>query len=156
MEASNVTNGDGDVCEFCDIDAFRRADMCMENQHCLFASSPDPATGDDLLPGSGVIIPLAHRETPFDLTADEWTATRDLLLQAKLAIDQRLAPDGYTLIWNCYPAGGQAIPHAHFHVIPRFADEPYAGRGGRWLLKQANNRRPDPARPGLGAARRDR
>jgi hypothetical protein len=31
---------------------------------------------------------------------------------------------------------GQEVMHAHLHVIPRFADEPYAGRGIRFLLKQ--------------------
>lgn len=97
-------------------------------------------------------MPLAHRETPFDLTDAEWIATRELLLRAKAAIDERFSPDGYTLIWNCYPVGGQATPHAHFHVIPRFSDEPYAGRGGRWLIKQPENRRPDPKRRGQGLA----
>jgi hypothetical protein len=31
--------------------------------------------------------------------------------------------------------------HAHLHVIPRFADEPLAGRGIRYALKQPTNRR---------------
>lgn len=136
-------------CLFCDLTQFRAADVCIENEYCLYASERS-----DVLPGSGIIIPLAHRETPFDLTPEEWTATRDLLLEAKSAQDERLAPDGYTLIWNCYPAGGQEIPHVHLHVIPRFDDEPYAGRGGRWLLKQPENRRADPTRPGSGKASR--
>ena len=66
-----------------------------------------------------------HRPSPFDFT-DEWEAT-ELLLKAKAAQDARLAPDGYTLIWNCSPDVG----HAHLHVIPRSDDEPLADRGGR-------------------------
>lgn len=137
-------------CDFCDLDGFRRSAICIENDHCLFASSPDPTTRDEVLPGSGVIIPLRHCETPFDFSDDEWAATRDLLLQARDVLDQELAPEGYTLIWNCYPVGGQSVPHAHLHVIPRFEDEPYATRGGRWYLKQPENRRPDPRRRGSG------
>lgn len=139
-------------CVFCDRDALRDSEICIENDHCLYASSCDPSTDDDILPGSGIIVPLAHRETPFDLTTQEWAATGELLKKAKAVIDARFSPDGYTLIWNCYEAGGQDVPHAHFHVIPRFADEPYAGRGGRWHIKQPKNRRPEPTRPGRGLA----
>jgi histidine triad (HIT) family protein len=53
-----------------------------------------------------------------------------------------LRPDGFNVGWNCGPVGGQVIPHAHLHVIPRFADEPYAGKGIRHWLKQESNRRP--------------
>jgi hypothetical protein len=38
-------------------------------------------------------------------------------------------------------------------VLLRFADEPRAGYGIRWWLRQPENRRPDPAAPGTG--RRD-
>jgi len=143
-----------DGCDFCDLTQFRAADICFENAHCLYASTHDPADPSGVLPGSGVIIPIAHRETPFDFTAEEWAATHELLIKAKAAQDERLAPDGYTLIWNCYPAGGQAVQHAHLHVLPRFDDEPYAGRGGRWAIKQPENRRPDPTRRGSGRAQK--
>jgi diadenosine tetraphosphate (Ap4A) HIT family hydrolase len=66
----------------------------------------------------------AHRPSPFDFTDEEWAATHELLLDAKAAWDERLAPDGYMLVWNCSPDVG----HAHLHVVPRFDDEPLAGR----------------------------
>jgi diadenosine tetraphosphate (Ap4A) HIT family hydrolase len=47
----------------------------------------------------------------------------------------------------------QELPHAHFHVIPRFDTEPLAGAGGRSAIKVAENRRPDPLAPGAGRAR---
>ena len=75
------------------------------------------------------------------------------MLAAKEAWDERLAPDGYTLIWNCGSPGGQEVPHAHFHVIPRFDDEPLSGAGGRSAIKAPENRRPDPFAPGNGRAR---
>ena len=125
----------------------------MENTVCLYVSTRDPADPPDVLPGCGVIIPIAHRTSPFDLTPEEWMATHEFLRKAKAAQNERLAPDGYTLIWNCNPAIGQSPAHAHLHVIPRFDDEPFADRGGRSAVKVPQNRRPDPLRPGNGRAK---
>jgi histidine triad (HIT) family protein len=145
-----MTEGD---CVFCDLTQFRAADVCFENDFCLYASTRDPRDPPDVLPGCGVIIPVAHRSSPFDFTPEEWAATHELLLKAKAAQDERLAPDGYTLIWNCFSEVGQPPNHAHLHVIPRFDDEPFADRGGRSAIKVPENRRPEPARRGSGRAR---
>jgi histidine triad (HIT) family protein len=144
-----VTESD---CVFCDLTQFRAADVCIENAFCLYASTRDPRDPPDVLPGCGVIIPIAHRLSPFDFTAEEWAATHDLLVRAKAAQDERLAPDGYTLIWNCFSELGQSPQHAHLHVIPRFDDEPLADQGGRSAIKVPENRRPDPFRRGSGRA----
>ena len=136
-------------CVFCDLNELRAADVYIENDFCAYASTRDPRDPPDVLPGCGVIVPIAHRPTPFDFTDEEWQATHELLLEAKAAQDERLAPDGYTLIWNCSPDFG----HAHLHVIPRFDDEPLAEQGGRSAIKAPENRRPDPFGPGNGRAR---
>jgi diadenosine tetraphosphate (Ap4A) HIT family hydrolase len=135
-------------CVFCDLTRLRAAEVCFENDLCVYASTRDPRDPPDVLPGCGVIVPLAHRPSPFDFTADEWAATHELLLKAKAAQDERLAPDGYTLVWNCAPE----IGHAHLHVVPRFDDEPFADHGGRSAIKVPENRRPDPSRRGNGRA----
>lgn len=97
-----------------------------------------------MLPGSGLIVPKAHRETVFDLTPEEWRDTNDLLQRVKALLDAEYAPDGYNVGWNAGAAAGQHVFHAHLHVIPRFADEPLAGKGIRHWLKQPENRRPRP------------
>jgi diadenosine tetraphosphate (Ap4A) HIT family hydrolase len=109
--------------------------ISLENNFCFFLE------GDDEIAGSGMIIPKALRETVFDLTRDEWNATFDLLQVVKLQIDTQFQPDGYNIGWNVNPIGGGHIPQAHLHVIPRFQDEVYAGRGIRWWFKQAENTR---------------
>ena len=134
-------------CVFCDLTQFRAAEICIENAFCLYASTRDPRDPPDVLPGCGVIIPIAHRVSPFDFTAEEWAATHELLLAAKTAQDDRLAPDGYLLVWNSAPG-----LHAHLHVIPRFDDEPLADLGGRSAIKVPDNRRPDPFARGNGRA----
>jgi len=64
-----------------------------------------------------------------------------MLQRVKVLLDNEYAPDGYNVGWNVGSVGGQHIFHAHFHVIPRFADEPFAGKGIRHWLKQPENRR---------------
>ena len=92
------------------------------------------------LVGSGVIIPVRHAETVFDLTPEEVCATFALLQHVKAWMDEHYHPDGYNVGWNCGAVGGQLAMHAHLHVIPRFRQEPYAGRGIRYWLKQPANR----------------
>jgi diadenosine tetraphosphate (Ap4A) HIT family hydrolase len=149
---SAVTND----CVMCDRARLRElAEVYLENEHCVYASSHDPSTPEEVLPGSGVIVPIAHRPSPFDFSPEEWAAVHDLLLRAKAVWDERLAPDGYGLYWTCFPrsADDVAAMHAHLHVVPRFADEPKADGGGRVGIKDAGNRRPNPFAPGRGLAR---
>jgi diadenosine tetraphosphate (Ap4A) HIT family hydrolase len=132
-------------CVFCDHDRLREADLCFENDFCIYASTRDPRDPPDVIPGCGGIVPKVHRASPFDLTAEEWMATWELLLLVRAELYKRLAPDGYTLGWN-----DQGGLHPHLHVIPRFDDEPMADQGVRSGIKDATNRRPDPWRPGAG------
>ena len=116
--------------------SFPAQKVVLENAHCVFVTTPQP-----VLQGSGLIVTKAVRETVFDLTPEEWTATYDLLQQVKTYLDRSLRPDGYNVGWNVCPVAGQTIPHVHLHVIPRFKDEPFAGRGIRYYLKQPENTR---------------
>ncbi|HUD39810.1 MAG TPA: hypothetical protein VMR14_23130 [Streptosporangiaceae bacterium] len=132
-------------CVICDHDRLGEADLYLENDFCIYSSTRDPRDPPDVIPGCGTIVPKAHRASPFDLTAEEWAATRELLLLVRAELRKRLAPDGYTLGWN-----DQGGLHPHLHVIPRFDDEPMAGQGVRSGIKDPANRRPDPWRPGTG------
>jgi len=125
-------------CPFCSPQIYRYENIVLENELCLFISQPQP-----VLIGSGLIVPCAHRETSFDLTAAEWQATHSLLHEVKELIDRTYEPSGYNIGWNCGSVAGQHTFHSHLHVIPRYADEPYAGRGIRSWLKREENKRPE-------------
>ena len=125
----------------------------MDSPYCsLRASDLKVVVRDDLvwfvrdrryqgaLKHSGVIIPVAHRETVFDLTVSEVAATFRLLRKVKVRMDAEFSPDGYNVGWNCGRVGGQEVFHAHLHVIPRFRQEPLAGEGIRYTLKSEANR----------------
>lgn len=95
--------------------------------------------------GSAMVVPIAHRPTVFDLTAQEWTSTLALLHAVKQVIHLQYAPEGWNIGWNVHPVGGQSVAHAHCHLVPRYAGEPFAGRGIRSWIKDPANR--PPARP---------
>ena len=97
---------------------------------------------DKTLIGSFVIIPKSHAATPFDLSEQEWLDTKKMIDTVKKYIDEKYKPDGYNLGWNVGRAAGEESPYAHLHVIPRYKDEPYAGKGIRYLIKQEENIRP--------------
>lgn len=125
-------------CPFCNPSKDFNQKIIFENSSCYFLQHTEQ---QDVLQGSGVIVPKQHRTDTFDLTKEEWNDTYELLQQAKEYLDNGLSPDGYTLGWNVGEASNQSIKHSHFHVIPRFNDEPLAGKGLRHWLKQPENRR---------------
>ena len=121
------------TCPFCYLEHIQ---VVLENEHCCFLQEPQ-----EVLIGSGIIIPKEHRETVFDLTEDEWAATFSLLKQVKELLDAEYEPQGYNIGWNSGGVAGQEVFHAHLHVIPRYADEPLSGKGIRYWLKQPANKR---------------
>ncbi|WP_430006702.1 HIT family protein [Metabacillus idriensis] len=126
-----------ELCPLCNPEMIEDQQAVLSNEHCSFLQMPQK-----VLKGSGLIVPKEHRPTVFDLTEEEWHATFRLLLEVKKLLDEEYQPDGYTIGWNSGETGGQHISHAHLHVIPRFEDEPYAGRGIRSWLKDSENMRP--------------
>lgn len=124
------------VCPFCHLEPQDRQRLVLENEHCLFLQEPQ-----EVLIGSGIIVPREHRETVFDLTEEEWAATFSLLKRAKAMLDEVHEPDGYNVGWNNGSVAGQEVFHVHLHVIPRYADEPLAGKGIRYWIKQPMNKR---------------
>ena len=106
-----------------------------------------PSTDDNgmvyqrVLVGSYVIIPKSYVATPFDLTELEWVDTKKMLDIVRQYLDEKYNPDGYNLGWNIGRTAGQTVHYAHMHVIPRFKDEPFAGKGMRYWLKKDENSR---------------
>jgi len=126
-------------CIFCTYKDRPNEGILFENNWCVCLGQYQL---EKVLIGSCVIIPKAHKVTVFDLNAAEWAAIKELLDQVKVYLDEKYSPDGYSVGWNCGAVGGQTVFHAHLHIIPRYADEPYAGRGIRSWIKREENRRP--------------
>ena len=122
-----------DTCPFCDVAA---ADVIARDGPCFAIWTGEPPAG------SAMVLPVRHVVAPWDLDEGEWAATHRLLAAMQERLTASHAPDGWNVGWNVGAVGGQSVPHAHCHLVPRYADEAYAGRGLRWWVKQPTNTRP--------------
>ena len=94
---------------------------------------------NNTLIGSYVIIPKSQVGSPFELSQKEWEDSKALMKELKEYLDEKYKPDGYNIGWNVGKAAGQEVAHAHMHIIPRYADEPLAGKCIRYWFKQPEN-----------------
>ena len=56
--------------------------------------------------GSVMVLPARHVASPFDLTAEEWASTQELLVMLRTMLDDQFHPGGYNVGWNVEPVGG--------------------------------------------------
>jgi len=66
------------------------------------------------------VILNAHAKEMTDLPAADQQALMQVVLTAEAALREVMAPDKINLA-----SLGNVVPHLHWHVIPRFADDPH-------------------------------
>ena len=66
------------ICPFCNIAADEEQNIIFSNDLCLFIQKRQ-----EVLLGSGLIVPREHRENAFELSEEEWNATFELLKVVK-------------------------------------------------------------------------
>ena len=72
-----------------------------------------------------LVIPRKHIASVADLSeADEALMGHLFTIANRLAKQQGISTDGYRLVVNCGPHGGQMVAHLHLHIL-----------GGRQLMK---------------------
>ena len=70
--------------------------------------------------GHTVVIPKIHVETLLDFNEE---SSKEFFVGVKRVmetLEKKLSPDGFSVGWNHGEAGGQAVPHLHVHIIPRW------------------------------------
>jgi histidine triad (HIT) family protein len=79
----------------------------------------NPAT-----PGHALVVPRKHSADLMAIGAEDLTAT--ILASQRLArhMKEVLGADGINLINSCGAAAWQTVFHFHFHVVPRYDDDP--------------------------------
>lgn len=116
-------------CVFCKIAAGTIPSVRVyEDEHVLVFMDISPVTK-----GHSLVIPIAHY--------DPITNVPVSLLQKVIAVVQKVAKaqldglgaDGINVTQANGEIAGQVIPHVHFHVIPRFKNDPHS-----WILPQRN------------------
>ncbi len=74
-------------------------------------------------PGHTLVIPKEHYETILDIPAGVVARISEVLPHVARAVMGATGAPGFNILINNYPAAGQVVPHAHFHIVPRFADD---------------------------------
>lgn len=121
-----------DTCIFCQLP---QEAIIMENTHCIAFFDQHPVSKGHLL-----VIPKNHKENYFDLTPLELADLHVLLLKLKVYVDQKYAPDGYNIGFNCGATAGQSVFHCHCHLIPRYlGDHPHPKGGIRGVIPAKMN-----------------
>ena len=65
-----------------------------------------------------LIIPKIHLKTVNDIEPEHAELIGKLFLAAaELAKQEGVAEEGYRLVMNCNPAGGQEVYHIHLHLL---------------------------------------
>lgn len=114
-------------CPLCNLDPAR---VWLANDHAIALRDGLPVS-----PGHTLVIPRRHVQGFFDLDAAEQQAVWLLAASVRSKLRAEFKPDGFNVGLNDGPAAGQAVPHAHVHVIPRFQGDVSDPRGGvRWII----------------------
>lgn len=85
--------------------------------------------------GHTLLIPKAHYENLYELPDEVLSEIAPLIKKLAVAVKKGVNADGINIIMNNDSAAGQIVPHAHFHIIPRFADDGLR----HWLGKPYSN-----------------
>jgi histidine triad (HIT) family protein len=73
--------------------------------------------------GHTLVIPKDHFETWTDLPVDVVSALALASQAVARGLLKATGAPGFNLLMNNHRCSGQAIPHAHYHVIPRKPDD---------------------------------
>ncbi len=117
-------------CVFCDSDG---GELVWRNHVCrvVFAGEPD-------YPGFMRVVLNAHVKEMTDLAVSDRTEVMRVVFVVETAIRQVMRPDKINVA-NL----GNKVPHVHWHVVPRYIDDPHFPNPV-WSLKRRELSRPAP------------
>ena len=100
------------ACPLCDASG---GEILWQDDFCrvVLANEPD-------YPGFLRVILKAHTREMTDLTAADQQKLMRIVMAAEATLREVMAPDKINLA-----SLGNVVPHLHWHVIPRFADDPH-------------------------------
>ncbi len=90
----------------------------MENDRVLAILDINPVNNGHVL-----VMPKTHAENLEAVSEEDLTAIIKAVKTVGAAIKIGLDYQGYNVTENNDPVAGQLIPHLHFHVIPRTAED---------------------------------
>lgn len=116
---THSTNTDQESCIFCKIVSGEvPAKKVYEDDETIAFLDIQPVN-----PGHTLVIPKDHFENIYTTPVLTWARVQMTTQKVALAIKNSLDADGINLIMNNESAGGQVVPHAHVHIIPRHNED---------------------------------
>ena len=73
--------------------------------------------------GHSLILPKDHYENVYSLPDETAAAAARLARRMAARMKEKLGADGFNILQNNEPAGGQTVMHYHIHLIPRYAGD---------------------------------
>lgn len=106
--------------------------VILEGANCLAFFDRYPVSQ-----GHALVVPdrpvLSLYELDEHMQAEIWDTVR----RVREILEERFNPAGFNIGVNDGRAAGQTVPHAHVHVIPRYAGDVFDPRGGiRWVIPE--------------------
>lgn len=85
--------------------------------------------------GHALVIPRCPIESLYELDDDMQSEMWNTAKEVRNILAEQFTPDGFNIGINDGYAAGQTMPHAHIHIIPRYAEDIADPRGGiRWII----------------------
>jgi histidine triad (HIT) family protein len=84
-----------------------------------------------LAPGHCLVITKNHAATVFDAEVTDLQAAIATVKKVALAVRSAFQAEGINVLQANGAAAFQSVPHIHFHIIPRWAND---GKGFDWKL----------------------
>ncbi|MBI5938727.1 MAG: HIT family protein [Betaproteobacteria bacterium] len=107
-------------------------DLLWQDDFCRVILVDDPA-----YPGFCRVILNAHAKEMTDLPEQDRQRLMDVVFAVEAAVREVVQPDKVNLA-----SLGNMVPHLHWHVIPRFADDPHFPDAIWAAAKRAGTTRP--------------
>jgi diadenosine tetraphosphate (Ap4A) HIT family hydrolase len=118
-------------CPFCK--RLRRHEMLIASRERAVAF-PDAFPVN---PGHCLVIPRRHEADFFALSREEQEDIWDIVWELRELLEAEHDTKSFNVGINAGELAGQTVPHAHVHVIPRYAGDVPDPRGGiRWLIPE--------------------
>ncbi|MFB8030762.1 MULTISPECIES: HIT family protein [unclassified Streptomyces] len=74
-------------------------------------------------PGHTLVVPTRHYADVFDVPSDVLNELMSLVQRVAAAMRTELDASGVNILSASGPGSEQSVPHLHFHVVPRWADD---------------------------------
>lgn len=91
------------------------ATIVYEDEQCIAFLDNSP-----VVKGHTLVIPKQHAETLLELPLESVGPLFVAVKKTMEILQEKLHPDGFNTGWNHNKAGGQAVPHLHVHILPRW------------------------------------